>query len=102
MRLARACVVVLGLVAFVIALRSTTIHELIETASSIGSARLIVVTLFGLFTRLGGPAAAIAALITGAGVWVAGVFFAFTSVPYALAIALAALAYLAISLFFRR
>ena len=96
-RLARGCVVTLGLIAFVIALRSTTIHELIETASSIGSAGLIVVTLFGLFTRLGGPGAAICALVTGAAVWVAGVFLEFTSVPYVLAITLAALTYLAVS-----
>lgn len=85
-----------------IALRSSTIHELIETASSIGSAGLIVVTLFGLFTTLGGPAAAIAAVITGAGVWLAGMFWEPTSVPYTLATALAALAYLAVSLIFRR
>jgi Na+/proline symporter len=92
-RAARACVIVLGLIAFAIALRSTTIHELVETASSIGSAGLIVVTLFGLFTRFGGPASAVAALVTGGAVWFAGIAFAFTSVPYVLAVGLAALAY---------
>jgi len=98
-RAARACVIVLGLVAFAIALRSTTIHELVETASSIGSAGLIVVALFGLFTRFGGPEAAIAALVTGGGVWLAGVALAFTSVPYVLAVGLAALAYVLAGLF---
>ncbi len=97
-RAARGCVVVLGLVAFAIALRSTTIHELVETASSIGSAGLIVVALFGLFTRFGGPAAAIAALLTGGTVWLAGMIFAFTSVPYVLAVGLAALVYVVIGL----
>lgn len=98
-RAARACVIVLGLVAFAIALRSTTIHELVETASSIGSAGLIVVALFGLFTRFGGPEAAIAALVTGGAVWLAGVALAFTSVPYVLAVGLAALAYVLAGLF---
>jgi Na+/proline symporter len=97
-RAARACVVLLGLVAFAIALRSTTIHELVETASSIGSSGLIVVALFGLFTRFGGPAAALAALATGAVVWLAGIFFSFTSVPYVLAVGLATLAYVVVGL----
>ena len=97
-RAARTCVVLLGLVAFAIALRSTTIHELVETASSIGSSGLVVVALFGLFTRFGGPAAALAALATGAVVWLAGIFFSFTSVPYVLAVGLAALAYLVVGL----
>jgi Na+/proline symporter len=97
-RAARICVVLLGLVAFLIALRSTTIHELVETASSIGSSGLIVVALFGLFTRFGGPAAALAAMLTGGIAWVAGLIFAFTSVPYVLAVVLAALAYVVVGL----
>ncbi len=97
-RAARLCVVALGLVAFAIALRATTIHELVETASSVGSSGLIVVALFGLFTRFGGPGAAIAALLTGAGVWLAGMALAFTSVPYVLAVALAVAAYVIVGL----
>jgi len=98
-RAARACDIVLGLVAFAIALRSVTIHELVETASSIGSAGVIVVALFGLSTRFGGPGAAMAALVTGGAVWLAGFAFAFTSVPYVLAVALAGLAYVLAGLF---
>jgi Na+/proline symporter len=101
-RAARVCIVLLGLIAFAIALRSTTIHELVETASSIGSAGLIVVALFGLFTRFGGPAAALAALLTGSIAWVVGLFFAFTSVPYVLAVGLAVLAYVLVGLLTRR
>jgi solute:Na+ symporter, SSS family len=94
---ARDCVIVLVLVAFAIALRSATIHELVETATSIGSAGLIVVALLGLFTRFGGPGAAMAALVTGGAAWLAA--FAFTSVPYVLAVALAALANVLAGLF---
>jgi Na+/proline symporter len=101
-RAARVCVVLLGLVAFAIALHSTTIHELVETASSIGSSGLIVVAIFGLFTRFGGPAAALAALTTGGLAWVAGVVFPFTSVPYVLAVGLAILAYVVVGLLSQR
>lgn len=93
-RAARACVVLLGLVAFAIALRSTTIHELVETASSIGSSGLIVVALFGLFTRFGGPAAALA---TGAVVWLVGIFFSHQRALRA-RLGLAALAYVVVGL----
>lgn len=101
-RAARGCVIALGLVAFAIALRSTTIHELIETASSIGSAGLIVVALFGLFTRFGGPAAAIAAMLTGGLGWFAGVLWELTSVPYVSAIGLALLVYIGVGALERR
>jgi Na+/proline symporter len=95
---ARVCVVLLGLIAFAIALRSTTIHDLVETASAIGSSGLIVVALFGLFTRFGGPEAAIAALVLGAGTWIAGIAFEFTSVPYLVAIAAGTAAYVGAAL----
>jgi hypothetical protein len=52
-----------------------------------------------LFTRFGGPEAAIAALVTGGAVWLAGVALAFTSVPYVLAVGLAVLAYVLAGLF---
>lgn len=97
-RAARGCVIALGLVAFLIALRSTTIHDLIETASSIGSAGLIVVLLFGLFTTFGGPLAAIAALLAGGLGWLLGAVLELTSVPYVAAIGLAAAAYVIVGL----
>jgi Na+/proline symporter len=101
LRTARLCVVGLGLVAFAIALRSSTIHDLIETASSIGSSGLIVVALFGLFTRFGGPVAAVAALLTGAFVWIFGITFSFTDAPYVLAVGCSFAAYVVAALVFR-
>jgi Na+/proline symporter len=97
-RAARICVVLLGLVAFAIALRSTTIHELVETASSIGSSGLIVVALFGLFTRFGGPMAALAALVAGGVIWLAGILLAFTSVPFVVAVGSSFLTYVLVAL----
>jgi len=92
----------LGLIAFAKALRSTTIHDLVETASAIGSVGLIVAALFGLFTRFGGPAAATATLVTGAVVWLAAIKLEFTSVPYVLAVAMAAVAYVGAGILLRR
>jgi len=96
-RCARGSVIVLGLIAFAIALRSTTIRDLVETASAIGSSGLIVVALFGLFTRFGGPSAAACALVTGAVVWLVASILEFTNVPYVFAVAMAAVAYIAAS-----
>ena len=65
----RFAVAGLGLVALVIALRPGTIHDLIMTAASFGRVGLVVVTLFGLSTRIGGAAsAAVALLLGGSGV----------------------------------
>ncbi len=98
LRTARASVVGLGVVAFVIALKSSTIHGLVETASAIGSAGLFVVTMFGLFTRLGGPGAAVAAMLTGALVWASASLLDAVSTPYLLAVASSVGVYLAVAL----
>jgi hypothetical protein len=67
--------------------------HLVETASSVGSSGLIVVALFGLFTRFRGPMAALASLVAGGVVWLAGVLFAFTSVQFVVAVGSSLLAY---------
>ena len=91
----RFAVAGLGLVALVIALRPGTIHDLIMTAASFGSAGLVVVTLFGLFTRIGGAASAAVALLLGAAVRSGASFFAVTDTPYICGVASAVLGYLA-------
>ena len=77
----RFAVAGLGLVALVIALRPGTIHDLIMTAASFGSVGLLVVTLFGLSTRIGGAASAVVALLLGAAVWSGATFFAAADTP---------------------
>jgi len=91
--LARASVILLGMIAYGIALRSTTIHELVETASAVASSGLIVATVFGLFTRWGGPASAYAAMIVGTGAWAILRTWEITEAPYIAAIVLAIAAY---------
>ncbi|MGE3916812.1 MAG: hypothetical protein AB7F78_14060, partial [Hyphomicrobiaceae bacterium] len=57
----------------------------------------VVVALLGLFTRIGGPWAALAALATGSLVWAAGRFIAGLAAPYLVALAAAFAIYLAVA-----
>jgi Na+/proline symporter len=79
----------------VIALYAGGIYELVATASAFGSAGIFVVGMFGLFSRVGGPRSAYAALITGMAVWAAGEYVLAWPTPYVAALAAALLAYLA-------
>lgn len=97
----RATVVVLAGVAFLLALVAQSIRDLVEVASAAGSAGVIVCLLFGLFTRIGGPASALAALVSGAGVWLAAYVLDLSETPYLLALAIALVAYLGASLAFK-
>ena len=92
-RTARYGVIGFGLVAYVIALGSEGILELVETASAFGSSGIFVVGLFGLFSRLGGALSAYAALIVGIVVWAAGDLVLGLPAPYLLSLACAFAAY---------
>lgn len=92
---ARAGVVVLGAIAYVLALHAGGIYELVVTASAFGSAGIFVVGIMGMFTRIGGAASAHAALATGVGVWLAGEYLLDWSTPYVASLACALVAYLA-------
>mgnify|MGYP001295766443 CR=1 FL=1 len=97
--LARAGVAALGTVAFILAMSSAGIGELVELASAFGTAGVIVVTVFALFTRIGGAASAYATLLIGASVWViAGPLFFDISAPYTTAVLMAAIGYPLIAL----
>ena len=80
---------------YVIALYAGGIYELVATASAFGSAGIFVVGMFGLFSRVGGPRSAYAALVAGTGVWAAGEYVFEWPTPYIAALAAALLAYLA-------
>lgn len=94
-RAARLGVLVFGLVAYGIALQANGIYELVAMASAFGSAGILVVGLFGLFSRFGGIASAYAALVAGVTVWAAGEYWLEWSTPYVTAVAAAFLAYVA-------
>jgi len=65
LRLARSGVVFFGAIALSLALGGRGVAELVEEASSFGTAGTLVVVCFGLFTTYGGPRAAILTLLGG-------------------------------------
>lgn len=78
-RLARGGVVVLGIVAYVLALYAQGVFALVEQASALGSAGALVTVTFGLFTTLGGPRTALVTLASGMIVYLGA---SFTGMPY--------------------
>jgi Na+/proline symporter len=73
LKLARAGVVLFGVVAYLLAVRAQGVGTLVEQASAFGSAGILVVVCFGLFTRKGGAATAMATLVAGLVAYVSGV-----------------------------
>jgi SSS family solute:Na+ symporter len=98
----RMTVMSLSIVAFLIALSSEGIHELVETASAFGSAGVFVATLFALFTRFGGPASAYASIITGMALWGLGAYVLALSAPYLLGLSGATITYIGAALLWPR
>jgi SSS family transporter len=69
---ARLLTVIAGLSALAVAFSGETIYGLVELASSLGSAGLLVSLLIGLHTRFGGEWSALAALAAGlVTIWIA-------------------------------
>jgi Na+/proline symporter len=94
----RLSVLGLSIVAWLLATSVETIKELVELASAFGSAGAVVVALFGLFTRFGGPWAALTALLAGSLVWAAGKFLLGLGAPYLVALGSALAGYVAVAL----
>lgn len=65
LRLARIGVLFFGAIALYLALGGRGVAELVEESSSFGTAGMLVVVSFGLFTKIGGPRAAVMALLGG-------------------------------------
>lgn len=63
--MARALIVVSALISVIIAFSSESIYQLIEIASSFGTAGVLVITLCGLHSQWGDSRAALYALISG-------------------------------------
>jgi len=95
---ARVSVVVLTLAAFLLALGSERIKELVEIASAFGSAGVFVAAVFGLFTRFGGPRSAAVSILLGTAVWAFGRFALEWEAPYLAALACSGLAYIAVAI----
>ena len=63
----RFTVAAAGFAAYVIATGSDSVYELVSTASSYGTAGIAVTVVIGLWSGMGGPRAALAALVAGLG-----------------------------------
>jgi Na+/proline symporter len=96
---ARASVATLGVIAYLLALRATHISDLVELASAFASAGIFVTLVFGLFTRLGGELSALAAMASGASVWLVGEHVLGVEAPYVAGLASATIAYVVIAQF---
>jgi Na+/proline symporter len=94
-RIARVGVATFGILAYVMALHAEGVYDLVEQASAFGSAGIVVIVTFGLFTRIGGATSALAALGAGLIVWVVGNYILGLQFAYIAAIASATIAYLA-------
>jgi Na+/proline symporter len=101
LRLARSGVVLFGGISYGIALNSGGVLELVEQASSFASAGVFVAASFGLFSRLGGPASASAALIAGAVAWLASETGGLAT-PYLVSLVSALVAYVGVALIEQR
>jgi Na+/proline symporter len=94
----RLTVLALSVVAFLISLSSDGIKELVETASAFGSAGVFVATLFGLFTRFGGPLSAYVSVAAGMLVWAGGKYVLGLGTPYLLGLLAAFVGYVGVAL----
>jgi Na+/proline symporter len=92
-RVARIGVATFGVLAYMMALHAEGVYALVEQASAFGSAGIVVIVGFGLFTRRGGPASAFASLLAGVAVWVMGSYVLGLSWAYLAALAAAVGAY---------
>ena len=68
--IARGCVLLFGIIAYGLALSASGIYDLIEQASAFGSSGSLVVIVFALFTKLGGPRTALTTLLLGTGSYI--------------------------------
>ena len=94
----RATVMGLSIVAYLLSVTSSRIHDLVETASAFGSAGVFVTALFALFTRFGGAASAYASVAAGLLVWAGGKYALNLTAPYLLGLLAALLGYVGMAL----
>jgi solute:Na+ symporter, SSS family len=93
----RQAVAFVGVVAYGLALAGTSVHDMVQEASSFGSAGILVVAAFGLFSRFGGAPSAFGALASGLGVYVAAAYWLDLPAPFLTSLACALCTYAALA-----
>lgn len=94
---ARIGVAVLGIVAYMLAIYSEGISDLVELASAFATAGIFVALIFGLFTPWGGAASAYAAIAAGGLVWALGKYALELPAPYVSGVVAALAAYVLVT-----
>jgi solute:Na+ symporter, SSS family len=102
LRSARGSVIAGALVAYVLALHADGIYSLIESSATFGAAGILVTTLAGVYAKIGGPAAALAAMITGLVVTPLAEHVLELDAPFLCAMLAAVVAYFGVALVERR
>lgn len=92
-RIARAGVLVFGVIAYVLALHAEGVYDLVLEASAFGSAGVFIVGVFALFTRFGDAQSALAGLIAGLVSWIAGAYVLDLAYPYLTSLAASLVVY---------
>jgi Na+/proline symporter len=93
----RVAVAVSALVAYGLAMVSGSVHDLVQEASSFGSAGILVIAVFALFTKFGGPTSAVAALAVGLGSYIVGAYVIELDAPFLASLLAATLAYVGLA-----
>jgi Na+/proline symporter len=96
-RMARAGVLMFGVVAYVLAVNARGVFALVEQASAFGSAGTLVAVSFGLFTTFGGARAAGATMVVSVVSYVGGVIGG-ASYPFLLSLAAALATYVLVAI----
>ncbi|MCB0366682.1 MAG: sodium:solute symporter family protein [Bdellovibrionaceae bacterium] len=98
LRLNRTVVVVAGVVAYVMAIYSEGIYELLETASSFGTSGILIITILGLWSKWGCNRTATVTLITGLVATPVGEYIFKVPSPFLVSIAVSLMVFFAMSL----
>lgn len=98
----RLCTLAFGVLAYLLGRSADGVHALVEEASGFTGGGLVVVFVFALFSPLGGPRSALAALVTGMAVWQLGRHAAVVPAPFLTSMLAAVAVYLLIALLERR
>lgn len=98
----RLCTLAFGVLAYLLGRSADGVHALVEEASGFTGGGLVVVFVFALFSPIGGPPSALAALVTGMAVWQLGRHAAAVPAPFLTSMLAAVAVYLLIALLERR
>lgn len=91
---ARLIVVFAGALAYVLALYAEGVYNLVLAASAFGTAGILVITLMGFFTKMGGRLSATLALVTGLVITPLGTYVFAIETPFLASIFGASIAFL--------